>query len=99
MDLTRPPWELHFFTGVDGLDDLPGRLTAVVLKAHHSAGDGLAVLELAQDIFSESLRPRHTERAVPFPRGRMFVKAVLGLPRQLLRFAKDVPGIGPPAGP
>ncbi|MDH6676885.1 diacylglycerol O-acyltransferase [Rhodococcus sp. LBL1] len=92
MDLTRPPWELHFFTGLRGLDDLPGRLTAVVLKAHHSAGDGLAVLELAQNIFSDSVRPAGAERAVPFLRGRMLVKSVLGLPRQLLRFAKDVPG-------
>ncbi|GAB2633003.1 wax ester/triacylglycerol synthase domain-containing protein [Prescottella soli] len=92
MDLTRPPWELHFFTGVEGLGDLPGRLTAVVLKAHHSAGDGLAVLELAQNIFSDNVRPAGVERAVPFLRGRMFMKSVLDLPRQLLRFAKEVPG-------
>ncbi len=91
MDLSRPPWELHFLTGVRGIDDLPGRLTAVVLKAHHSAGDGMAVLELGDNIFSENVRPVDNERAVPFLRGRMFVKAVLDLPRQLLRFAKDVP--------
>ncbi|WP_433608203.1 wax ester/triacylglycerol synthase domain-containing protein [Prescottella agglutinans] len=92
MDLTRPPWELHFFTGVHGLADLPGLLTAVVLKAHHSAGDGLAVLELAGNVFSENVRAADAGRAVPFLRGRMFMKSVFELPRQLLRFAKDVPG-------
>jgi len=92
MDFTRPPWELHFFTGVRGLDDLPGRLTAVVLKAHHSAGDGLAVLELAANIFSEDTRPSGIEHTMPFLRGRMFTKSVLNLPRRLLRFARDVPG-------
>lgn len=92
MDLTRPPWELHFFTGVEGLDDLPGRLTAVALKAHHSAGDGLAVLELAQNIFSDNVLPADAERALPALPGRLFVKSVLGLPGQLRRFAKDIPG-------
>ncbi|MDH6280112.1 wax ester/triacylglycerol synthase domain-containing protein [Prescottella agglutinans] len=92
MDPNRPPWELHFYTGVHGLDDLPGRLTVVVLKAHHSAGDGLAVLELAQNIFSDNVRPADADRVVPFLRGRMLAKSVLGLPGQLRRFAKDIPG-------
>ncbi|RVW07412.1 DUF1298 domain-containing protein [Prescottella agglutinans] len=92
MDLTRPPWELHFLTGITGIDRHPGRLTAVVLKAHHSAGDGLAVLELAEKIFSDEVCPASRVPATRFLRGRMFARSVLGLPRQLYRFAKDVPG-------
>lgn len=92
MDLTRPPWELHFFTGITGIDGQPGRLTAVVLKAHHSAGDGLAVLQLAEKIFSDEVRPPGPVPTTRFLRGRMFVRSVLGLPRALRRFAKDVPG-------
>lgn len=52
MDLARPPWELHFFNGIEGLDDLPGRLTAVVLKSHHSGADGIAIRMLGEAIFS-----------------------------------------------
>lgn len=91
MDLTRPPWELHFFNGIEGLDDLPGRLTAVVLKSHHSGADGIAIRMLGETIFSDTLRPAEFGPAVPFLRARLLFKAVLGLPNQILRFAKHVP--------
>ncbi len=54
MDLSRPPWELHFFTGVSDIVDQPGRLTAVALKAHHSVGDGLGVLQTVEKVFSNA---------------------------------------------
>lgn len=92
MDLSRPPWEMHFYSGVEGLDICPGRSTAVVLKAHHSAGDGLAVLDLAQRLFSEEARPSSVRPAAPLLRGRMLAASVLRLPAQIRRFAKDVPG-------
>lgn len=92
MDLARPPWELHFLTGITGIDGQPGRLTAVVLKAHHSAGDGIAVLHLAEKIFSDEDAPARPVPATRSLRGRMLAKSVWGFPRVLRRFAKDVPG-------
>ncbi|NMM88438.1 acyltransferase [Rhodococcus sp. SRB_17] len=92
VDLSRPPWELHFFNGVQGLDDLPGRLTAVVLKSHHSGADGIAIKMLGESIFSDRLQPAELEPVIPFLKSRMFLKSVLGLPSQILRFAKHVPG-------
>ena len=91
MDLTRPPWELHFFNGIEGLDDLPGRLTAVVLKSHHSGADGIAIRMLGEAIFSDTLRPAEFEPAIPFLKARMLLNAVLSMPNQVLRFARHVP--------
>ncbi|TSD48743.1 DUF1298 domain-containing protein [Rhodococcus sp. KBS0724] len=92
MDLARPPWELHFFNGIEGLDDLPGRLTAVVLKSHHSGADGIAIRMLGEAIFSENLRQASFDPAMPFVKSRVFLKSVLGFPRQILRFTKHIPG-------
>ena len=91
MDISRPPWELHFFTGIEGIDALPGRLTAVVLKSHHSAADGIAIRMLGDAIFSDALQPRELAGAVPFLRGRLFFRSVLDCPGQLVQFAKGVP--------
>lgn len=92
MDLARPPWELHFLTGITGMDGQSGRRTAVVLKAHHSAGDGLAVLQLAEQIFSDKVAPAEPAPATRLLRARMFARSVLGFPRALRRFAEHVPG-------
>lgn len=92
MDLSRPPWELHFFTGIEGLDALPGRLTAVVLKSHHSAADGIAIRMLGEAIFSDAQRPRKSAPAIRFLRGRLFTRSVLSFPGQLIQFAKSIPG-------
>lgn len=51
MDLTRPPWELHVFAGVSGFPDVPEPVTIVVLKFHHSVGDGVATRRLEQKLF------------------------------------------------
>ncbi|WP_254699140.1 wax ester/triacylglycerol synthase domain-containing protein [Rhodococcus sp. SGAir0479] len=51
LDLTRPPWELHFLTGVTGIAGLPERMTVAVLRCHHSAGDGIAARDLGLQIF------------------------------------------------
>ncbi|MBB5914164.1 WS/DGAT/MGAT family acyltransferase [Nocardia transvalensis] len=50
MDLSRPPWELHLFGKVT---DFPGRpaVTIVVLKFHHSVGDGVATRQLELTLF------------------------------------------------
>lgn len=90
MDLDRPPWELHFFTGIENLDDLPPRLTAVVLKSHHSAGDGLAIRALGENMFSDRLRPTEFTPSTPFIQTRMFAKSVPGVVGQTTRFAKKI---------
>ncbi len=51
MNLTRPPWELHVFDGVTGFPDTTAPVTAVVLKFHHSVGDGMATRELELKLF------------------------------------------------
>ncbi|MHD0306610.1 wax ester/triacylglycerol synthase domain-containing protein [Rhodococcus erythropolis] len=92
MDLTRPPWELHFFNGIEGLDDLDGRLTAVVLKSHHSAADGIAIRMLGESIFSGEER---AARHVPVPRllkVRVLLESLASIPSQMFRFARSVPG-------
>ncbi|WP_227983911.1 wax ester/triacylglycerol synthase family O-acyltransferase [Nocardia spumae] len=51
MDLTRPPWELHVFDGVTGFPGTPAPVTIVVLKFHHSVGDGVATRKLELRLF------------------------------------------------
>ncbi|ERB54211.1 hypothetical protein N806_24105 [Rhodococcus sp. P27] len=92
MDLRRPPWELHFFVGLEGLEELPGRLTAVVLKSHHSAADGIAIRTLGETIFSGKVQQAGSEPPVPFVRARIFTKSLLGFPGRIYRFARQVPG-------
>lgn len=95
VDLSRPPWEMHFFHGIEGFDDIPGRLTAVAIKTHHSVGDGMARRELGEALFSDIERPADhplaiRERTVPLVRGRMLATSILGFPLQLGRFAKGL---------
>lgn len=64
MDLTRPPWELHVFPGVGDFREDSGEdsenssgdsaepVTLVVLKFHHSVGDGVATRELERKLFA-----------------------------------------------
>ncbi|MFF0501177.1 wax ester/triacylglycerol synthase family O-acyltransferase [Nocardia aobensis] len=51
MNLTRPPWELHLFDGVRGFPGTADPVTIVVLKFHHSVGDGVATRELERKLF------------------------------------------------
>lgn len=81
LDLTRPPWQLHFLTDVTGIDGLPDRMTVAVLRCHHSSGDGLAARDLALRIFGRN------DTHPPIPRGGNnwfapveFVKAIGRLP-------------------
>lgn len=97
MDLACPPWEMHVFNGVEGLIDMPGRLTAVVLKAYHSAGDGLGVVELGQRLFSDEDRPvdggpRGADR-LRIVRVRLLANALLAFPRGVVRLAQDIAGM------
>ncbi|WP_254699020.1 wax ester/triacylglycerol synthase domain-containing protein [Rhodococcus sp. SGAir0479] len=92
VDLARPPWELHVITGVTGLDLHDGPVTAVALKLHHSAADGLAVMELAHKLFSETPLPAPAAAPVRLPRTRMLVRSVRDIPRRTRTLVRSVPG-------
>ncbi|MCC3315427.1 wax ester/triacylglycerol synthase family O-acyltransferase [Nocardia africana] len=51
MDLTRPPWELHLFDRVHGFPGTTEPVRIVVLKFHHSVGDGVATRALEMRLF------------------------------------------------
>ncbi|WP_200172325.1 wax ester/triacylglycerol synthase domain-containing protein [Tomitella cavernea] len=51
IDLARPPWELHALTGARFVDG-QHPVTAVVLKVHHSAADGMAVRAMESALFA-----------------------------------------------
>ncbi|WP_420880939.1 wax ester/triacylglycerol synthase domain-containing protein [Rhodococcus sp. (in: high G+C Gram-positive bacteria)] len=95
IDLTRPPWQLHFLTGVTGIEGLPERMTVAVLRCHHSSGDGLAARDLALRIFGTS------ETHPPIPQGGdswftsvEFVKAIGRVPRQWRAFRQGLTTTG-----
>ncbi|MFD4355752.1 wax ester/triacylglycerol synthase family O-acyltransferase [Nocardia sp. NPDC058518] len=71
MDLTRPPWELHVLDRVEGVPGMPGTTTIVVLKFHHSVGDGVATRALEQHLFGTGSAP-----AVQLDRARPLTTAV-----------------------
>ncbi|MFQ6393552.1 wax ester/triacylglycerol synthase family O-acyltransferase [Nocardia sp. KC 131] len=88
MDLSRPPWEIHIFEQVVGF---PGNsaVTIVVLKFHHSVGDGVATRELELMLFGG----RGLPPSVPVVDGRAWsasaalIRAVGVLPYRCARFA------------
>ncbi|WP_278264414.1 wax ester/triacylglycerol synthase domain-containing protein [Nocardia sp. AG03] len=57
MDLTRPPWEIQVMDRVDGVPAMPGPTTIIVLKFHHSVGDGVATRALEQRLFGGEPAP------------------------------------------
>ncbi|TQF73912.1 DUF1298 domain-containing protein [Rhodococcus spelaei] len=90
IDLTRPPWELHVITGITGVDDSPDRMTAVVLKFHHSAGDGIATRDLGLRLFGPA-----PDRLPPTPAQapNQLVElawAAMMLPLRLVRFGRGL---------
>lgn len=91
LDLTRPPWQLHFLTDVTGIEGLPDRMTVAVLRCHHSAGDGLAARDLALRVFGRS----DTHPPVPSASGDWFapvefVKAIARFPRRWNNFRRGL---------
>ncbi|HVE46839.1 MAG TPA: wax ester/triacylglycerol synthase family O-acyltransferase [Acidimicrobiales bacterium] len=56
LDRSRPLWELHVIEG------LARGLAAVMIKAHHSALDGVSGSELLVRLLDESAEPRPPER-------------------------------------
>ncbi len=89
MDLTRPPWELHVITGIRDVRGMPERMTAVVLKMHHSAADGLAIRTITWPMFADSPPDAPAGSASHGGRpGPMALRAVAGTPRSVYRFIR-----------
>lgn len=57
MDLTRPPWQIQVFDHVRAVPGMPGDVTVIALKFHHSAGDGVATRELELRLFGGQEAP------------------------------------------
>ncbi|RZL69482.1 MAG: wax ester/triacylglycerol synthase family O-acyltransferase, partial [Rhodococcus sp. (in: high G+C Gram-positive bacteria)] len=76
LDLQRPPWEMQVVTGLTDIDGVADA-SAVLLKFHHSVGDGTATLEMTRRLFSAqvdrqpvtgvqtSVGPRSVRQALP----------------------------------
>ncbi|MGW6693481.1 wax ester/triacylglycerol synthase family O-acyltransferase [Rhodococcus sp. NPDC054953] len=93
IDLTRPPWQLHVLTGVTGVDASPDRMTAVVLKFHHSAGDGIATRDLGRRLFGAA--PDRLPEPVRAPHPLVeFAVAGATLPLRLTRFGLGLRATG-----
>ena len=90
MDLSRPPWELHVMTGVHGIDELPGNLTLIMLKTHHGAGDGLAIRDLTNLLFSGPPKPQTKRAGSGLSSLDLIGRTVVGLPGQAIRFGRGL---------
>lgn len=87
LDLTRPPWQLHFLTGVTGIEGLPDRMTVAVLRCHHSSGDGLTARDLGLRIFGRSeVHPPIPSTSENWSLPTEFVKALGRFPAQWRTF-------------
>lgn len=86
VDLDRPPWEFHFFDRVHGVPGAPGPTTVVVLKFHHSAGDGVATRELEAELFGGRTATAAAGGA-PWRAPVVAVRAALLFPYRLACFA------------
>lgn len=93
IDLARPPWELHVLTGITGVDDSPDRMTAVVLKFHHSAGDGIATRDLGRRLFGAAQDRLPAPARAPHPLVE-FAVAGATLPLRLTRFGLGLQATG-----
>ncbi len=93
VDLSRPPWELHVVRGLHGVHGMPGSMTAVCLKVHHCAADGLAMRALSKRLYSV-VPERDSEPAIcpriPLVRAVAALRAVAGVPGALVRFRRGL---------
>lgn len=83
LDLTRPPWELHVITGLDG-----GRF-AVLIKLHHALADGASTVAIGLSLMDGHQMPEPADPPVvesqsaasPFIRSaQLLAAAVNGAP-------------------
>lgn len=95
LDLTRPPWQLHFLTDVTGVDGLPERMTVAVLRCHHSSGDGLTARDLGLQIFGRSeIHPPIPSTSERWSSTTEFVKAIGRFPTRWRTFREGLTTTG-----
>ncbi|MDH6676131.1 WS/DGAT/MGAT family acyltransferase [Rhodococcus sp. LBL1] len=95
LDLARPPWQLHFLTGVTGIEGLPDRMTVAVLRCHHSAGDGLTARDLGLRIFGRSeVHPPIPSTSESWSTTTEFAKAIIRFPSRWRAFRQGLATTG-----
>jgi diacylglycerol O-acyltransferase len=57
LDLSRPPWEMLFIEGLDGVESMPQGAFALAMKMHHSAMDGVSGMEFIGCLHDQELAP------------------------------------------
>lgn len=61
LDMTRPLWEAYVIEGLNGVEGLPDKSFAIMLKVHHAAIDGVSGAEIVTAIHSLSDQLETTE--------------------------------------
>ncbi len=89
LDLRRPPWELHAVTGARYAHGT-GAVTAIVVKAHHCAVDGMGMRALEAGLFSPAGAQGDGSVPAPAHPAETAVRAALGAPLQAIRFARGL---------
>ncbi|WP_027501064.1 wax ester/triacylglycerol synthase domain-containing protein [Rhodococcus sp. UNC363MFTsu5.1] len=92
LNPSRPLWEAHVVTGVDGVEGIAGPATVVAIKMHHSMADGGLGARIARQLFTETLPTDERPDADPIPSSfSMAAMAVAAIPRNLCLLACAVP--------
>lgn len=89
VELTRPPWELHAINGSRGVERAD-EVTAVVLKVHHCATDGMGFRDLESVLFSADPDSAIGSPQRALHRIESVARGVLDAPRKTLRFVRHV---------
>lgn len=90
MDLARPPWELHVLDQVRDVPGLSGATTFVVLKFHHSVGDGVATRELELKLFGTTPPPQPVTLNPGWPTPTTALRTATALTLGTARFATGI---------
>ncbi|WP_141564609.1 wax ester/triacylglycerol synthase domain-containing protein [Dietzia alimentaria] len=89
IDLTRPPWELHAFTGATDVLGL-AEITVLVLKVHHCAADGMELRRIEAALFADPARPTASTPGRPALPAETAARAFVRSPLNLVRFVRAV---------
>lgn len=89
IDLRESVWELHALTNVHGVEGLPAQCCVVVFKAHHSAIDGIGMVNLIRVLFGGGplTGPSGGNTTEPIPG---VLAELLRLPGRLFRFLQSI---------
>lgn len=89
LDLQRPPWEMRVVTGLSDIDGVADA-SAVLLKFHHSVGDGTVTLEMTRRLFSDQVTRRPVSAAQASPGPGSVRQALPTVSRQLRAFVRGI---------